>query len=82
MFPSEAFGSGFARAEDSKLNTQLILEMRLFEMKKQQCTATDDANKRYFTLEINRLIDLYETKIGRRYNEPPCSAVTVIAAAD
>ena len=77
MFPTNAFGNGFARTEDSKLNTQLILEMRLFEMKKQQCTANDNTSIQYFTLEINRLMDLYESKIGRRYNEPPCSAVTV-----
>ena len=76
-----AFGGGFARAEDSKLNTQLILESRLLETKRNQCRSADGTAKSYYTQEIIRLKNLYLEKIGFTYNEPPCSAVIVTTAS-
>lgn len=76
-----AFGAGFAKAEDAQLNTQLILESRLLQVKQKQCLSNDQESKTYYTQEIIRLKNLYRDKIGFDYNEPPCSAVTITAVA-
>lgn len=74
-FAPEAFGEGFARAEDTKFNTQLLLEQRLVVAKRSQCMASDAESLAYWAGEINRLLTLYAQKVGISYHEPPCSAL-------
>ena len=70
-----AFGEGFARAEETKFNTQMLLEQRLINAKQHQCLSKDMRNNAYWSNELNRLRVLYKEKVGVEYYEPPCSAI-------
>ena len=76
----DVFGAGFARSEETKFNTQMLLEARLTTAKQRQCLATDTESKVYWTDELRRLMHLYTEKLGDRYNEPPCNAILVTSS--
>lgn len=78
LFPTTAFGSGFSRAEDTKFNTQMLLESRLLTTKQKQCLASDAESKVYWANELIRLMNLYRDKLGVDYYEPPCAAVVIV----
>ena len=73
----DAFGEGFARAEETRFNTQILLEQRLSTVKQRQCMAEDAASKTYWSAEMLRLTALYKQKLGLDYHEPPCRAILV-----
>jgi len=77
-----AFGAGFAKAEETTFNTQMLLESRLSSVKQRQCLAEDTESKVYWTGELGRLIQLYKEKVGYDYREPPCEAIVVAKATD
>lgn len=74
LMPS-AFGEGFARAEETRFNTQILLEQRLISVKQHQCLANDSESRVYWTSELNRLRALYKKRVGTEHYEPSCTAI-------
>lgn len=75
--PTDALGEGFARVEETRFNTQLLLEARLSNVKTRNCMAKDSSSKSYWANELIRLKNLYREKLGLEYYEPPCDAILV-----
>ncbi len=76
VVPTNAFGEGFARAEETKYNTQLILEQQLLSAKQSQCRASTAEAASFWTQKVIDLKNAYLDRLGRKYDEPSCEVLT------
>jgi hypothetical protein len=72
MFPTPAFGEGFARAEQVDRLEARYIENEVIDAVERRCTAQTPQSRRYFSERITEKLDDYRKLTGTKIVLPTC----------